>query len=73
MPAGPTGRDDIGMLLGQRQTLAALGPLGNAMRHAATLGEAIAAFVGLPDQQFDRRRRLSHARGPGRHPRLWRL
>lgn len=40
-----TGRDNIGMLLGQRQTLAALGPLGAAMRHAATLGEAIAAFV----------------------------
>jgi len=42
-----TGRDDIGMLLGQRQTLAALGPLGAAMRHAATLGEAIAAFVSF--------------------------
>jgi AraC-like DNA-binding protein len=42
-----TGRDDIGMLLGQRQTLAALGPLGNAMRHAATLGEAIATFVAF--------------------------
>lgn len=42
-----TGRDDIGMLLGQRQTLAALGPLGTAMRHAATLGEAIAAFVSF--------------------------
>ena len=35
------------MLLGQRQTLAALGPLGAAMRHAATLGEAIAAFVAF--------------------------
>jgi AraC-like DNA-binding protein len=42
-----TGRDDIGMLLGQRQTLAALGPLGAAMRHAATLGEALAAFVAF--------------------------
>jgi AraC-like DNA-binding protein len=42
-----TGRDDIGLLLGQRQTLAALGPLGAAMRHAATLGEAIAAFVSF--------------------------
>lgn len=40
-------RDDIGMLLGQRQTLAVLGPLGNAMRHAATLGEAIATFVAF--------------------------
>jgi len=42
-----TGRDDIGMLLGQRQTLAALGPLGVAMRHAATLREAITAFVAF--------------------------
>jgi AraC-like DNA-binding protein len=42
-----TGRDDIGMLLGQRQTLAALGPLGVAMRHAATLGEAIATFAAF--------------------------
>lgn len=40
-------RDDVGMLLGQRQTLAALGPLGSAMRHAATLGEAIAAFAAF--------------------------
>lgn len=40
-------RDDIGMLLGQRQRLAALGPLGSAMRHAATLGEALATFVGF--------------------------
>ena len=40
-------RDDIGLLLGQHQTLAALGPLGSAMRHAATLGEAIAAFVAF--------------------------
>jgi AraC-like DNA-binding protein len=42
-----TGRTDIGMELGQRQTLAALGPLGDAMRHAATLGEAIAAFAAF--------------------------
>lgn len=42
-----TGRDDIGILLGQRQTLAALGPLGSAMKHAATLGEAISAFVAF--------------------------
>jgi AraC-like DNA-binding protein len=40
-----TGRDDIGMLLGQRQTLGSLGPLGTAMRHAATLGEALATFA----------------------------
>lgn len=42
-----TGRDDIGILLGQPQTLAALGPLGSAMKHAATLGEAISAFVAF--------------------------
>jgi AraC-like DNA-binding protein len=42
-----TGRDDIGILLGQRQTLTALGPLGKLMRHAATLGEALAEFVAF--------------------------
>jgi AraC-like DNA-binding protein len=42
-----TGREDIGMLLGQRQALEALGPLGSAMRHAATLGEAIAEFAAF--------------------------
>ena len=43
--ANATGRDDIGLLLGRRQTLAALGPLGNVMRHAATLGEALSEFT----------------------------
>jgi AraC-like DNA-binding protein len=42
-----TGRDDIGMLLGRRQTLAALGPLGKLVRHAATLGEALTEFVAF--------------------------
>jgi AraC-like DNA-binding protein len=42
-----TGRDDLGMLLGKRQTLAALGPLGDVMRHAATLGEAVSAFAAF--------------------------
>ena len=42
-----SGRDDIGLQLGQRQTLAALGPLGIVMRHAATLGEALVTFVAL--------------------------
>jgi AraC-like DNA-binding protein len=42
-----TGRDDLGMLLGKRQTLAVLGPLGEVMRHAATLGEAISAFAAF--------------------------
>lgn len=42
-----TGRDDIGILLGKRQTLAALGPLGGVLRHAATLGEAIGDFAAF--------------------------
>ncbi|MEJ1157123.1 AraC family transcriptional regulator [Prosthecomicrobium sp. N25] len=42
-----TGRDDIGILLGKRQTLATLGTLGTVMRHAATLGEAIGDFAAL--------------------------
>jgi AraC-like DNA-binding protein len=42
-----TVRDDIGLLLGKRQTLAALGPLGDIMRHAATLGEAISSFAAF--------------------------
>ena len=45
--ANATGRDDIGLMLGRRQTLAALGPLGSVMRHAATLGEALAEFARL--------------------------
>lgn len=42
-----TGRDDIGLLLGRRQTLAALGPVGRVMRHAGTLREALNDFVSL--------------------------
>lgn len=45
--ASLTGREDIGLLLGQRQGLSALGPLGEAMRHAATLGEALSTFAAL--------------------------
>lgn len=45
--AAVSGREDIGLLLGRRQTLAALGPLGRAMRHAVTLGEALADFATL--------------------------
>jgi AraC-like DNA-binding protein len=42
-----TGRDDFGLLLGKRQTLAALGPLGEVLRHASTLGEAIGDFAAF--------------------------
>ena len=45
--AAVTGREDIGLLLGRRQTLASLGPLGRVMRHAATLGEALSDFASL--------------------------
>lgn len=38
---------DFGLRLGARQTLEALGPLGRAMRHAATLGEALEDFVAF--------------------------
>jgi AraC-like DNA-binding protein len=41
------GRDDFGILLGKRQTLAALGPLGEVLRHAGTLGEAIGDFAAF--------------------------
>jgi AraC-like DNA-binding protein len=40
-----TGREDFGLLLGRRQTLAVLGPVGEVLRHAATLGEAISDFA----------------------------
>jgi AraC-like DNA-binding protein len=43
--AARTGREDFGLLLGSRQTLATVGPLAEAVRHAATLGEALADFT----------------------------
>lgn len=43
--AALSGREDIGLLLGRGVSLAALGPVGRAMRHAATLGEALNDFV----------------------------
>jgi AraC-like DNA-binding protein len=36
-----SGREDLGLLLARRQTLASLGPAGLVMRHAGTLGEAL--------------------------------
>jgi AraC-like DNA-binding protein len=43
--AALSGCADFGLRLGKRQTLASLGPLGQAMRCAATLGEALSDFV----------------------------
>ena len=40
-----SGCDDLGLRLGRRQSLATLGPVGDVMRHAATLGEALNDFV----------------------------
>ncbi|WP_083241576.1 AraC family transcriptional regulator [Methyloceanibacter stevinii] len=45
--AANTGREDIGLLLGNRQSIAALGPLGRVMCHAATLGEALSEFAAF--------------------------
>ncbi|MCA8879542.1 MAG: AraC family transcriptional regulator ligand-binding domain-containing protein [Rhodobacteraceae bacterium] len=39
--AALSGRDDLGVLLGERQTLASLGPAGQVMTLAATVGEAL--------------------------------
>jgi hypothetical protein len=39
--AALTGREDLGLRLGDRQSLASLGPLRDAMFHAETLGEAL--------------------------------
>lgn len=42
-----TGREDFGLELGLRQGLVALGPVGEVMRRAATLGEALADFAAF--------------------------
>ncbi len=42
-----TGREDFGLLLGRRQTLATIGPLAVAVRSSATLGEALADFTSF--------------------------
>ncbi len=43
--ADVSGREDLGLLLARRQTLAALGPAGQVMRLAGTLGEALNDYV----------------------------
>jgi AraC-like DNA-binding protein len=40
-----SGREDIGVLLAMRLNLDSLGPAGQVMRHAATLGEALHDYV----------------------------
>lgn len=40
-----SGREDIGILLARRQTLASLGPAGEVMSRAGTLGEALNDYV----------------------------
>lgn len=45
--AALTDREDLGLRLGGRQSLASLGPLRDAMLHAETLGEALADFVAF--------------------------
>jgi AraC-like DNA-binding protein len=40
-----SGREDLGILLARRQTLASSGPAGQVMRHAGTLGEALNDYV----------------------------
>jgi AraC-like DNA-binding protein len=40
-----SGREDLGILLARRQTLTSLGPAGQVMRHAGTLGEALNDYV----------------------------
>ena len=42
-----SGCDDLGLRLGRRQSLAMLGPVGEVMRHAATLGQALSDLVAL--------------------------
>jgi AraC-like DNA-binding protein len=45
--AALTGREDFGLLLGLRQTLATVGQLAEAVKYAATLGEALADFTAF--------------------------
>jgi AraC-like DNA-binding protein len=42
-----TRREDFGLLLGARQTLVTVGPLAQAVRSSATLGEALADFTAF--------------------------
>jgi AraC-like DNA-binding protein len=43
--AALSGREDFGVVLGQRLSLAALGPAGEVLQQAGTLGEALSDYV----------------------------
>ena len=43
--AAMTGRDDFGILMGERRTFASLGPVSVLLRHEATLGDIIAGAI----------------------------
>lgn len=45
-----TGREDLGLLLGARQTTAVLGPLAQVVRTAATLGESLSDLTAFQDR-----------------------
>ena len=45
-----TGREDLGLLLGARQTAAVLGPLAGVVRTAATLGEGLSDLTAFQDR-----------------------
>lgn len=45
--AALSGREDLGILLGRRQSLTSLGPAGEVMRHSSTLGEALNDYALL--------------------------
>ncbi|MGL6182403.1 MAG: AraC family transcriptional regulator, partial [Aestuariivirga sp.] len=45
--AAVTGRSDIALQLGLRQSFRALGPIGRLMSHAPTLGDALTDFVSF--------------------------
>ncbi len=45
-----TGREDLGLMLGARQTAAVLGPLVGVVRTAATLGEALSDLSAFQDR-----------------------
>lgn len=45
-----TGREDLGLMIGSRQTAAVLGPLAGVIRTAPTLGEALSDLTAFQDR-----------------------